>query len=831
MVTKEWEKQVMLEKEMQGLGKERYQSIVKRALEKTTETRTKYGQRLLMSVVERVALALREKLEEKKAGRSNIAIKKLKELDPFVVAVIALRHVIDGISERRMLQGVAIRIGQALEYEARFSAFAEQTPARYKRALEKVQKSSHFGYKAVVLRQQSTKAKVQFKDWAKTEKLHVGIFMIDLISSIGVIEKTLSRRGKKGDKCVYYIQPTEEVREWITEQNAKAPLFSPIYLPTVIPPKPYTNPWSGGYHTKFIPPVRFVKTKNKPYLEELEDRWDEMKEVADCVNTLQNVPWKINKAVLEVMETVWDKGLTVAGVSARDDHPLPLCPVCFQAVTEEERVSSSHKCFESNPEALREWKIMATEVYEMNAKLWSHRFRLQMILHVANKFKDEEAIYFPKQLDFRGRIYDLPLYLNTQGCDFSKGLLMFAEGKPVNTPVAEKWFMIHGANVFGEDKVNFEARVQWVLSHEAQIMKVAEEPMAYLWWTEADKPWAFLAWCFEYAEYRKAQAEGREFLSHIPIAQDGTCNGLQHFSAMLRDEVGAYATNLMPTEIPQDIYRLVADRVIEILESIPEDSEDYEKAQKWLVYGIDRSLTKRPVMILPYGGTMFSCRTYIEEHVEKMAQKGSKERPYDLQTKQNMLNFLTKIVWDAIGDIVVSARQAMDWLQRVARLAGQEELPITWTTPTGFPVQQAYPDFEHRKIKTKMGESYVYLTVREEKDRLDINKQVTGVSPNFVHSLDASALVKTINLACKRGVKNFAVIHDSYATHACDSQLLADTLREAFVDMYTKHDPIEEFRKSIQAMLSHERRSKLPKTPEKGNFDITQVLKSPFFFA
>ena len=65
------------------------------------------------------------------------------------------------------------------------------------------------------------------------------------------------------------------------------------------------------------------------------------------------------------------------------------------------------------------------------------------------------------QLDFRGRIYAVPNYLNPQGPDFAKGLLTFAEGKPIDENGA-CYLAIHGANCFGYDKVGLQDRIDWV---------------------------------------------------------------------------------------------------------------------------------------------------------------------------------------------------------------------------------------------------------------------------------------------------------------------------------------------------------------------------------
>lgn len=43
--------------------------------------------------------------------------------------------------------------------------------------------------------------------------------------------------------------------------------------------------------------------------------------------------------------------------------------------------------------------------------------------------------------------------------------------------------------------------------------------------------------------------------------QDGSCNGLQHYAALGRDSVGAASVNLLPSDLPQDVYSGVAAQV------------------------------------------------------------------------------------------------------------------------------------------------------------------------------------------------------------------------------------------------------------------------------
>ena len=69
-------------------------------------------------------------------------------------------------------------------------------------------------------------------------------------------------------------------------------------------------------------------------------------------------------------------------------------------------------------------------------------------------------------------------------------------------------------------------------------------------WTSASTPWQFLATCFD---IKNALDSGHpeSYMSHLPVHQDGTCNGLQHYAALGRDAEGGSAVNLTPTDKPQ----------------------------------------------------------------------------------------------------------------------------------------------------------------------------------------------------------------------------------------------------------------------------------------
>ncbi|WP_159955367.1 DNA-directed RNA polymerase [Pseudomonas sp. R76] len=225
---------------------------------------------------------------------------------------------------------------------------------------------------------------------------------------------------------------------------------------------------------------------------------------------------------------------------------------------------------DDDAEVLKTWKREAATVYRRDKARVSRRLGYEFALEQANKFSAFESIYFPYNLDWRGRVYAIPAF-NPQGNDMTKGLLQASIAEPVGEEGIE-WLMIHGANCAGVDKVAFDQRKQWVTDNEELILGCAADPLNNTEWTSMDSPFCFLAFCFEWEGVKQ---NGAQHLSALPIAFDGSCSGIQHFSAMLRDERGGRAVNLVPSETVQDIYKLVADRVNEALaRDLAEGSDD-----------------------------------------------------------------------------------------------------------------------------------------------------------------------------------------------------------------------------------------------------------------
>ena len=824
---KRLERELQLEEEMHTDGIIRYKRETDRAKNKNREHTTSYGLQMLQSAINPVSNGIKEYVEHAFSGtrgRIDKAAHCLRDVNPDAAAYLAIRSVLDSITLQHSLTKAAVRIAGCVEDQKRFTKFEQECEALYSVVKESIRQKTKYVQKHIIMTRYMNKANISWENWKIEDKVHLGTALINIIIKqtgfIQIIEKSLGKHNTPK-----FIAATPKTMKWIDEKSNKSSLLNPLFYSTIVSPLRWIHPFKGGYHSPLIRQMTLVKTRNQNYLSEISNKVDEMKSVYDSINAIQETSWSINQPVLQVMETFYNQNTPIGKIPPIENVPLPAKPT---SITDKKKF---REWLKDNKETWVKWKHRASKVHEFNARIVSKRIQFKKIIELAKKFEQEPEIFFPHQLDFRGRAYAIPMFLNPQGVEYSRALLQFSKGERMgNNPESAKWLAIHGANQYGEDKSSLEQRVEWVKKNEQFILESAEHPLEHDFWKSADKPFCFLAFCFEWKSFKE---KGENHVTHIPVAVDGTCNGLQVFSLLLRDEVGGAATNLIPSDTPQDIYKIVADRTLEVLKQETSDELYRPKcrwtkkqlAEEWLRVGVTRKLTKRPVMIVPYSGTLYSCREYIENFVRNEILNHSWGDDLFYPT-----NYLAQIVWRQINQTVVKAREAMDWLQQMSRLAAIEDLPVIWSTPSGFVVLQQYRDIRSRRIETKLGEGIVKLSINEEGNRLSRRRQRSGCSPNYIHSLD-SAMMSLVTCKMKaQGVHHFAMIHDSYGVHATNVEKLSKCLRQVCVDIFSE-DLLAKFRDEVHDMLSARNQAKIPPMPKKGKLILEQVLESDYFFA
>lgn len=268
------EKELDHEEVMVRGGQDAFLKSNKEAKEKGQESITLYGLIMQKSYIS----VLSEKIHNDialmntgKAGNYHTALKLICQclpIDAFdngvlikdkpdawdTCSLIILKNIIDGISGEITLNKLAIRIGNALMQEAKILRFKEQNQKVYDYVQKKLsgkeiaQQKSKYKHKAKVWGYMMKRNNLEFTTWTNVEKLHVGVKAINYAEILGLVKHQNRKIAK--NKTVTYVEATEKVIDDITKFNIKNELLHPKYMPMIMPPKDWSNPFSGGYYGK-----------------------------------------------------------------------------------------------------------------------------------------------------------------------------------------------------------------------------------------------------------------------------------------------------------------------------------------------------------------------------------------------------------------------------------------------------------------------------------------------------------------------------------------------------------------------------------------------------
>lgn len=850
------DKEIELELESKDLAYQAFMSKINKARENKTLADTGTTKMLLKEALPAFCKGLKDfytKADSGKPGKRHICAVVLKQLEIEHVAFLSLRTILSNAIPQINLTSLAKELGTELELEMKFqdvlSTLSDKERSYFQVNLNKrigmSFKTAFVNAKDKWLADEERKEK--WEKWTDSVRCNLGMKLIDIfIVSTGLGK--ISRYSKGGSfNITYRFEIAPEIVQYIAHNDKEMADLLFKNRPMVIPPKPWTNPINGGYYINLKRPIPLVRLNEKTVMDLYGDL--DMPDVYKAVNAIQETPWRINKRVLKVAQEIskWKH--------IPDGLEMPLA--------EPEEPPVRPEAADKDPQVQKEWRKSMVIYFQRDNKRKSKRYAVNAQLALADIYKDYERIYFPHNLDFRGRVYPLPL-LNPQGTDFCKSLLEFADGAPLgDSGVA--WLAIQGANCYGLDKKPLEERIAWVYENTELILKTAKDPLTYLEWAETDSPWEFLAFCFEWADFME---QGTDYVSHIPVAFDGSCSGIQHFSAMLKDEIGGTAVNLVPDDKVHDIYGIVAEHVKQaVMKDAAEGTEDELKtaedgaeyvskgtkslAAEWLAYGITRKVTKRPTMTLSYGAKKFG---FTEQILEDTIYPHLEHHPLAFSKPRQAATYMADKIWNSLGEVVVKAREAMDWLQTASGLLATdkningENLPTQWVTPSGFLVRQRYPKVRLKKLKTfcsgtihvsdesgapeeskKEGETF-QISVSEDLGEIDSRKQKQGIAPNYVHSMDASHLMLTVDACVDAGIHQFAMIHDSYGCPAGQGDLMFSLVREVFAETYKQNDVLQDLHDQVENMLSPKKAKELPPIPKHGTLDLDVVKQSMYAF-
>lgn len=479
---------------------------------------------------------------------------------------------------------------------------------------------------------------------------------------------------------------------------------------------------------------------------------------------------------------------------------------------------------------------------------------------VRSELIGDKTFYQYTEADYRGRIYYTTPFLNFQSNDIARGQMLFSRGK-LMTEEGLRRLKIHIACCYNQtytkdelpswlstdylpyledeeledisvDKMTLQDREAWTDNNIDMLMEIAAEERIDL---TAEKPITLLSCVLEI--YNALHSEG-EYYTHLPIPVDGSNNGWQHLSAMSKDKQAGELVGVVPQEIQKDFYVQCAKNLITRL---PEWFSERQMPMKHIRKGI----AKRGSMTRAYsaGAQKIAENMYLDCHVEGYLEK------YNITEEDCQL--LAKHLVKSIDEVCAGPLQTMKFLQKIAEaeIASDyaketQQKSINWTTPSGFPViyeafienefkEKAIISCSERKIKPTIkkedGTEELTDTIRiqhvgkENTDKPKIRSFMSGISPNFVHSMDAAHMASVI----KEWDADFGAVHDSFSVHACDVDKLLELIKDKFIKMYDYRN----FFDVIEHMIVTNPKTFNYEQPELGSLEIREVTNSDYFFA
>lgn len=585
-------------------------------------------------------------------------------------------------------------------------------------------------------------------------------------------------------KVVRYISIRERTVEIIDSGHKRRQFLRPMYLPMLVPPYRRDRGKPGGYITIRTPFVtRSTKEQQEAYASA------NLSMEYDALVAIGKTPFRLNTRVHDVVKLFTEQGGGSAEVPPAYDEPKPERP---QLADTDETIDA-------------DWRRLAAQWHDTRVANRAARERHGKMMLVADMFRNEERFYFPHHNCFRGRVYPIPQYLNRTGPDICRGMLLFANSV---SPDAH-WVAVHAANCAGYDKVSFNDRAAWArdwcadhsvgrwIGNAGSILDHMDE------WAspDIDSPWQFLAALMAMHDDTMA--------SHLPVQLDGSCNGLQHYAALTRDEQLAELVNLTDRDKPSGIYHIVAN---EVKRRLVADENHYAKM---LLPMIDKTIVKQPTMTKWYGVTFAGARDQIKKQLEAKVVIGEHLFPAS--------QFLTGHVLGAIGTLCGRAEAAMRWFCDSAKKMARENVAYSIVAPTGLPMIQPYRQWHQKSLLVMEG--IMKIVVEDKPCPVAKGQQERGAAPNTIHMFDMSHM-KMVALEDEKLGIDHAFTHDGFSCHSGNVTTFKPNVHQQFVQLHTT-DWLDVI---YRQWTERHPNIKFDPPPERGRFDIREVLGATYAF-
>jgi DNA-directed RNA polymerase len=695
--------------------------------------------------------------------------------DTIAVAMIqAAIHAICVKDRKKSFVRTSARIGRALERECWIADFRAHDRKLARKIEAKARRRAGVPNRQSFARWYAGKQGYERRGWDEATTHKVGAWASHLL-----VEKLPDVFAYTGLRL---LTLTASAIEFMQAAFERGVFRNPAFFPLNVEPEPWTAARGGGIWDPEQPPQPLVRTNHPEIEAAVQAAIDagKMQRVLDAVNTLQSVPWSINRPVLEFI-----------------------------------------KRFEQRNDTLFEMDIGIAELLAEQDRFWT-----------------------PMNLDFRGRVFALShfkyeredhvkaLFQFANGAKLDKRGIFWLKCHLANHA--------DGLGLDGVEKPSrlpFDKKEEWIDKHAdtlTWIGRVAPNPDGpnligpHLLKLSKKKRYQFLAAAIEFAK----AVDDPNHESRLPVSFDATCSGVQHLAAMTRDERAAPLVNLTPgshndlyADVAQHVYNAGLDAVL-----AGDDNLEGHWATELMLYDrehlnaeagtFSRDLAKRGTMTFFYGSEAYGMTDQLAEDHEELAERFWAR------------SYAAKKLYAAVKELLPRPGAARDFLQGLAGVAASKNKSLQWATPDGLPVFNHYPQEMTKIVNSFMHERGVLVRVQTKvavgyKDKVSPGKSKNSITANFVHSMDG-CLLRCVAVTAAAAKIQLATVHDCFACLASNADRLRTILLDEFARIYEGNDVLASVLDQAKKDLP---KIHLPTPPDYGDLDLGGIREAQSAFS
>ena len=252
------EDQLRHEHEMVALGIARYEETEQKLIEKGRAARSKAGRTIIAASIQAIAEGIVEVQNNATSPRDTC--KLIVGMDPRQIAYLGVSACIDGIAHKRTFLNCARLVGVSIETQSRIDQWLATDPKWAQKILKEASEKGHVGHATKGMVHRINKDGMRDTTWSPKERIHVGTRVIDeIIKRTALFEVAKHVEGK--NKTTTYLNPTPKTIEWIRGYDEANKSVLPRYAPCLIPPKPWTNVYDGGYYSEDLNKLYIVRAR------------------------------------------------------------------------------------------------------------------------------------------------------------------------------------------------------------------------------------------------------------------------------------------------------------------------------------------------------------------------------------------------------------------------------------------------------------------------------------------------------------------------------------------------------------------------------------------